>query len=45
MKPVIRVVDLRKCNGEDGHNGVALRGTNLEVLPGTNIIGLIDCSY
>jgi putative ABC transport system ATP-binding protein len=34
MKPVIRVVDLWKQYGEDGQNGIALRGTNLEVLAG-----------
>ncbi len=34
MKPVIRVVDLWKQYGEDGQNGTALRGTNLEVLAG-----------
>jgi putative ABC transport system ATP-binding protein len=34
MKPVIRVVDLWKKYGEDGQNGSALRGTNLEVLSG-----------
>ena len=34
MKPVIRVVDLWKKYGEDGQNGSALRGTNLEVLAG-----------
>ena len=34
MKPVIRVVDLWKQYGEDGQNGIALRGTNLEVSAG-----------
>jgi putative ABC transport system ATP-binding protein len=34
MKPVIRVVDLWKQYGEDGQNGIALRGTNLEILAG-----------
>jgi putative ABC transport system ATP-binding protein len=34
MKPVICVVDLWKQYGEDGQNGIALRGTNLEILAG-----------
>jgi len=34
MQPIIRVVDLWKQYGNEGQNGVALRGTNLEILPG-----------
>ncbi len=34
MKPVIRVVDLWKQYGDEGQNGIALRGANIEVLPG-----------
>jgi putative ABC transport system ATP-binding protein len=34
VKPVIRVVDLWKQYGADGQNGIALRGTNLEILAG-----------
>jgi len=34
VQPIIRVVDLWKQYGDDGQNSIALRGTNLEVLPG-----------
>jgi putative ABC transport system ATP-binding protein len=34
VKPIIRVTDLWKHYGGDGENGMALRGTNIEVFPG-----------
>jgi putative ABC transport system ATP-binding protein len=34
MDPIIRVTNLWKHYGGDGENGMALRGTNLEVFPG-----------
>ncbi len=34
MKPVIKVIDLWKQYGDEGQNGIALRGANLEVRPG-----------
>jgi len=34
VQPIIKVVDLWKQYGAEGQNGIALRGTNLEVLPG-----------
>lgn len=34
MEPIVRVVDLWKQYGDTGQNGIALRGTNLEILPG-----------
>jgi putative ABC transport system ATP-binding protein len=34
VQPIIRVVDLWKEYGDEGQNGIALRGANLEVMPG-----------
>lgn len=34
MQPIIKVVDLWKSYGQDEQNGVALRGANLQILPG-----------
>ncbi|HNS78004.1 MAG TPA: ATP-binding cassette domain-containing protein, partial [Syntrophorhabdus sp.] len=34
MQPIVRVVDLWKQYGDEGQNGIALRGTNLEIKPG-----------
>lgn len=34
MEPVIKVVDLWKQYGDEGQNGIALRGAHLEILPG-----------
>ena len=34
MQPIIKVIDLWKQYGDEGQNGIALRGTNLEILPG-----------
>jgi len=34
VQPIVRVVDLWKQYGDEGQNGIALRGTNLEVMPG-----------
>ena len=34
MQPIVRVVDLWKQYGDEGQNGIALLGTNLEIKPG-----------
>lgn len=34
MNPVIRIADLWKQYSDEGRNGIALRGANLEILPG-----------
>ena len=34
MQPIIRVIDLWKQYGDEEQNGIALRGANIEVLPG-----------
>ena len=34
MQPIVRVVDIWKQYGDEGQNGIALRGTNLEIKPG-----------
>jgi len=43
MNPTIRVVDLWKQYSADGQDGIALRGTNLEVMPG-DVIALFGKS-
>lgn len=43
MKPIIRIVDLWKRYNSDEQDGIALRGANLEVMPG-DIIALFGKS-